>query len=280
MLKSISVNNLKTIEELIRLESLDTMIVVGSHSELETLCHFIEKNLVEVKHLVYFAQGKYVDTLRNFSCLKRSNSWPLKRYVDVSEADGLIRIEGSLYEHDQPRIEDIKRFYRLNLKLLANLPFLDSMWSKFFLFMLKVFPVLRRSSIYEKLEFGHLTVEVYFDDIFIKDHYGEDPNWLYPSREIEAKLEALVKASRRILVVFVKGPTHKLAEQLLHCPQHDESSARVCVLSAFREEQKNTLKQFKGKFYEGTNINLNDKNVFSQDCLNIGAGLHEMWISQ
>ena len=79
MLKSISVNNLKTIEELIRLESLDTMIVVGSHSGLETLGHFIEKNLVEVKHLVYFAQGKYADTLRNFSCLKRSKSWPLKK---------------------------------------------------------------------------------------------------------------------------------------------------------------------------------------------------------
>ena len=155
-----------------------------------------------------------------------------KRYVDVSEADGLIRIEGSLYEHDQPRIEDIKRFYRLNLKLLANLPFLDSMWSKFS-FMLKVFPVLRRSSIYEKLEFGHLTVEVYFDDIFIKDHYGEDPNWSYRFREIEAKLEALVKASRRILVVFVKGPTHILAEQLLNCPQHDKKVAHVCVRICF-----------------------------------------------
>ena len=241
MIRSISENNLDFLTRIGGQKKIDTLVLVGSHCDLEEDIYWFHKLYPGVDKIVCFSQGRFSPiNMGELQCI-RKKYWPFKRYVEISQSGGVGEVINSLYEADCSRMPDIRRFYRVDLPLVSRLLPFKYFFAGVSVFIFKYLLFFRKFSVYERRNLNGVEIKIFYDDIYIKDHCGEDPGWGIRYSQILSEIKSFSKDERNILFLGSKGPQHLIAHKIINDLPDERDEITVCILSAFREQQKKVL---------------------------------------
>jgi|LauGreDrversion4_2_1035121.scaffolds.fasta_scaffold05657_10 hypothetical protein len=119
------------------------------------------------------------------------------------------------------------------------------------------------------------------DSTIEKDHYGENPLLKMRLYTLRQAIYA-VCLEGRIPVIFIDvGPRWlylRCIRRLLRSMGEKQKGAHLIVTGGYREMDRHECERMGLTFYRGSNVNAYGAAIYSQHCLEIGAGLHEVAI--
>lgn len=119
------------------------------------------------------------------------------------------------------------------------------------------------------------------DSTIEKDHYGENPLLKFRLFVLK-KIVYTAWSEGKIPVVFIDvGPRWlylRFIERLLKGMKGEQKGIQVILTGCYREMDRNACERIGLQFSEGSNVNVYGEIVYSNHCLEIGAGSYEIAI--
>ena len=253
MLNSISDNNLGLIKEALIENKYTDILIFDCAANLADFLELIADN-ISSKTNIYCLSENQPNTLIEKIDVQKNNlsNWSLKEYVTFffGKSQTSFNTHQPIYEHDVPRLHLWRKKY------------LKEFWRKRTI-----------GSISGQFRGHYINLE--FDSSPEKDHYGESPLIANKIQFLENFIHQAENPPRRICCFITTGPRHKYIQAIIKNSQKEEF---ISIFSAglFRTSAYKTVQGY-GKFYKGTNSSVYGKPVYSDHCLNIGAGKRELW---
>ncbi|MAF97977.1 MAG: hypothetical protein CMH26_05005 [Micavibrio sp.] len=191
-----------------------------------------------------------------------------------------------LYEKDVSRLSEwqaqymmgpLRRVYdfvHVRVKSVCLLKFFSFLCQLLGLFLQLICPYLRPKKGVVHASKSGVEITILSNGAPTRDHYGETST----SAELLKTLSDLSANIKNAVFFLAIGPKHKIIHKLIDIPNGNIKA--IFATGIYRTEPKRIVGDLNvGKFYAGDdNLDQMMKNIYSEHCLEIGAGENEIWI--